>query len=201
VFTYTDPKERLGDIQTPPHIADFLYKILKHLKPNLVVDPACGCGNLLIPWHEAGVQTYGIEIKEEYAQEARQRDLTVGCSSFESWRSAAVIPDLVLCNAPWNRHWRRGTAYPEIFLRKIVEYWGNKVPVAFLCPMGFRLNTRIQSKRWKWLISDEAPTISSIISCPRDLYPSTMFHSEIILFNCKKVKPHYFVPGAKNDSD
>ena len=58
--------------------------------------------------------------------------------------------------------------------------------------MGFRLNQRINSTRWK-KIRDEYPPISTIISLPLDIFEDTLFHSEIIGFNTDKLKPHYFL--------
>lgn len=200
-FAYTEPQQRMGDIQTPPWVADFLYDILKHLKPDVVLDPCCGIGNLLHPWRNRRLKHHviGIEKNPELWKEFKKRDpknpVVLGENKqFEECKTSEFMfymPQLVLCNPPWNRHWKK-LNYPEVFLRKIVELFGNQIPVAFLCPMGFRLNQELTSSRWKWL--RDTMTISSIISCPRNLYPDTEFHSEIILFNCRRVKPHYWLP-------
>ncbi len=62
--------------------------------------------------------------------------------------------------------------------------------------MGFRLNQRKISKRWKWL-RDNCPPITSIISLPLDIFDNVQFHSEILIFNVPKLKPHYFLPDLE----
>lgn len=199
MFAYTDPRQALGDIQTPPYVAEFLHGILKHLKPDVVLDPSCGIGNLLRPWSR-DCTTIGVEKNPELWKQAQEpeedRPVRWGlCEQFEHMQLinfGPYIPQLVMCNPPWNRHWKN-LNYPEIFLRKIVELFGSDIPICLLCPMGFRLNQEVRSARAKWLRSSDAPQITSMIACPRNLYPDTQFHSEIILFNVKRVKPHYWM--------
>lgn len=201
MFTYTDPKSRLGSIQTPLFVARFLHKILKHLKPTAVLDPAVGEGNLLIPWRETAI-TLGVDTDEDRVHIATTvNKISSGITMpFENTtrEDYPVKPELVMCNPPWNRHWNN-LNYPEVFLQKIVELFGNKIPICLLCPMGLRLNQTAGSPRKRWI--KNTLEINSIISCPRDLYPETEFHSEIILFNCKKVRPHYWMidPPEKKD--
>lgn len=200
MFTYTDPREALGDIATPPYVAEFLHKILEHLKPAVVLDPSCGIGNLIRPWAKES-WTWGVEKNTILLAQAIKPHgpLDHGIlAHFEHIkRSDLHVPDLVLCNAPWNRHWK-GLNYPEVFLQKIIELFGPQVPICFLCPMGFRLNQSKGSARAQWLSESNAPKIMSIISCPRDMYDKTQFHSEIILFNIPKVEPHYWMSEEEN---
>lgn len=193
MFTYTDPRQRLGDIQTPMYVSRFLHQTLKHLKPSTVLDPACGQGNLLIPWRPSAV-TIGIDKNPDFiraASEARISHLVCGIYENLDHRHITRAPDLVMMNPPWNRHWKNEN-YCEVFLKKTVDLFGPKIPICLLCPMGLRLNQEVGSKRKEWL--KKTLEITSIISCPRNMYPDTQFHSEIILFNCKKVKPHYWMP-------
>lgn len=189
-FAYTVPTQRLGNIETPPHAARFLYEILRHLRPKCVLDPGCGNGNLLDPWKPKAL-TVGIDVDGERIQEARSRGHVVIESNFESAKLDEIaVPDLVVCNPPWNGQWE-GKHYPEVFLRRIITLFGPKIPLALAVPMGFRLNQRANSARWKWV--RDTIEISSIISCPIDLYPKTQFHNEILLFNTRRVKPHYWM--------
>ncbi len=202
MFTYTDPKARLGNIQTPQYVAEFLYQILKHLKPQTVLDPAVGEGNLLLPWRKKDRRLIGVDTDGERLLSAKYKIPELGFmyGNFENTDIGdyPIIPDLVLCNPPWNRHWQN-LNYPEVFLRKIVELFGNQISICLLCPMGLRLNQTVGSVRKQWI--KNTLTISSIISCPRNLYPETEFHSEIILFNCKRVKPHYWMVDPPEDYD
>lgn len=197
-FVYQkNPRSRpgLNEIYTPPHIAEFLYKILRHLRPQMVLDPSCGSGNLLMPWIHDSI-CLGIEKNPFSSGAARTAGITVVSKAFElfEWYDFSLVFDeriLILCNPPWNGNWR-GANYPEVFLRRIVDLFGPQVPICFLCPMGFRLNQRAQSKRWQWL--QDTLEITSVISCPIDMYAKTQFHNEILLFNVPGVKPHYFAP-------
>lgn len=189
MFTYTEPKDTKCEIDTPSNVSQYLYERLKHLKPRVVFDPCAGLGNLLEPWKQ--IYCCGVEINKERFQESRRRGFDIFGQAFELYEHHKVPPDLILCNPPWNRHWK-GLNYSEIFLRKIVELWGKDIPIAFLVPMGFRLNQRTNSQRFQWM-KTKGPQITSIISCPLDMYPDVKFHNEIILFNVKRVKPHYWI--------
>ncbi len=197
-FVYTEPRESLGNIQTPLYVSKFLYDLVKHLKPKCVLDPACGKGVLLQPWLPK-FKTIGVEIDEKITNTVLwSTETQLIHKPFENVELSdfSIIPDLVLCNPPWNRHQRDSISYPEVFLKKIIHLLGNKIPIVFLCPMGFRMNQRKVSKRTKWL--KETMEISSIITCPLDMYPATQFHNEIILFNIKRVKPHYWMVNEPN---
>ncbi len=194
MFTYTEPcYDSLGNIQTPPYAAKFLYEIVRKIKPKVVLDPSCGIGNLLAPWF-GRAKCIGIETNPEMLNKTLwPEDVQLLNQAFENTTldQLETVPDLVLCNPPWNRHWER-INYPEVFVRKIVTLFGPKIPFVLLCPMGFRLNQRDGSSRWRWV--RDTLEISSVIACPIDLYPDTEFHSEIILFNFgRKVKPHYWM--------
>ena len=60
-------------------------------------------------------------------------------------------------------------------------------------PMGFRLNQRRQSKRFRWC-RDSGAKITSIVTLPLNIFPDVEFHSEILIFNVGGVLPHYFLP-------
>ena len=103
-------------------------------------------------------------------------------------------PDLVLCNPPFN-----GAAgkqlYPEVFLRHAFRLFGETVPIVLFTPMGFRLNQRRRSARWRWL-RDTRANLTSIVSLPLDIFPGVEFHAEILIFNVKGIRPHYFLPES-----
>lgn len=212
-FVYTKPTNRLGDIETPLHLSHFLYRTLKHLRPKVILDPCVGRGNLLVPWLTgSNRKLVGIDIKNTRGIGGMlfsQGDFLNYEQRQDFWPLSLreLKPNLVLCNPPWNRpSGKRGNDgatdaqgnplcrnMPERFLRRIIDLYGKDIPIAFICPMGFRLNQRTKSKRWRWLSSSDAPTITSTIALPIDVFPKTQFHSEVILFNCRGVKPHYFL--------
>jgi hypothetical protein len=75
---------------------------------------------------------------------------------------------------------------------KILELVDKDTPIILITPMGFRLNQRINSKRWRKM-RDDYPPITSIISLPLDIFEDTLFHCEILCFNCYRLLPHYFL--------
>ena len=171
-------------IYTPKMLSDFLYSLLKHLKPKTIVDPAIGRGSLVKPWKHPVI--IGIDIDKNGSKY---------CDSFIHGRFEDIDewmfenrPDLVLCNPPFNNAPHR-ELYPEVFLRKIFDLFGKKAPTVLFVPMGFRLNIRNSSQRWQWL--SRMDNISSIISLPIDCF-GIKYHTEILFFNIKEVKPHYF---------
>ncbi len=171
-------------IYTPKKLSEFLYSLLKHLKPNTIVDPSIGKGSLVQPWKEPVI--IGIDV---------DRNGSKYCDAFihghfediDEWEFENK-PDLVLCNPPFNNAPAR-ELYPEVFLRKIFGLFGEATSVVLFVPMGFRLNIRNTSQRWQWL--SRMDNISSIISLPIDCF-GIKYHTEILIFNIKGLKPHYF---------
>lgn len=213
MFTYKDSdKERLSTIQTPPIVAEWLCSLIRQrYRPTYVVDPACGEGNLLWPWiprdRRSVMRLVGVDVKNY----EMKRKIVPHCFSFlqkpfehftlEDLEELTGIDDddmmsqerpLIMCNPPFNGNWR-GASYPEVFMRKIVELWGKDVPLVFIAPMGFRLNQKKLSERTTWM-RDHGPRITSIISCPVDMFPDTQFHTEILICNIPKLEPHYWLP-------
>ena len=183
-------------IYTPTGVAQFLFDILYPLlaytsccyeESFTVFDPAIGSGRLTDPWYNENCMVAGCDIED-----AGARCHTFDQSRFEE-TNFNFTPNLVLCNPPFNGAPTK-KLYPEFFLRCIFDLFGKKQPTVLFAPMGFRLNQRKKSKRWHWLRDCDAE-ITSIISLPLDIFPGVEFHCEILIFNIKGLKPHYFLPG------
>lgn len=184
-------------IYTPPGVAKFLYDTLKGATPigrqpsgaavcfPTILDPAIGTGRLTDPWRD-GRWIMGVDI------ENKQPD----CDEFyhgrfEDQREFGHRPSLVLCNPPFNGA-TGNRLYAEVFLAHVFELFGPTVPTVMFVPMGFLLNQRRRSKRFRWC-RDSGAKITSIISLPLDTFPGVEFHSEILIFNVRGVHPHYFL--------
>ncbi len=165
-------------VYTPPGICRFLHDvILTQYKIKTILDPCAGKGALTLPWK--GVKVIAFEL-------ANGTDFLV--------HQGHIACDLVLCNPPFNNDVSENKVFvPELFLAKILEVAGNRTPIVLFAPMGMRLNQERKSRRWRWL-RDNAPPITGIISLPIDVFPDVQFHSEILLFNMPRLKPHYFIP-------
>ena len=188
-------------VYTPPGVATFLYDTLKGARPigrqppraavcrpnfATILDPAIGTGRLTDPWRQERRWVIGCDIENKHAD----------CDEFIHGRfedqEKMIRPELVLCNCPFN-----GAAgnklYPEVFLAHIFKLFGPTIPAVMFMPMGFRLNQRRQSKRFRWC-RDSGAKITSIIALPLDTFPDVEFHSEILIFNVGGILPHYFLP-------
>jgi len=192
---HTNPKP--STIYTPVGVAQFLFDILDPaIRPSdlplsqaFIFDPAIGTGRLTDPWYKAGYRILGcdVEIATE-SGDAIIRGRFEDCTWYEDWPT----PDLVLCNPPFNGAPGK-QLYPEVFLKHIFELFGTSIPAALFVPMGFRLNQRCKSKRWRWL-RDCGAKITSIVSLPLDMFEEVEFHSEIVICNVRGLEPHYFLP-------
>lgn len=194
-----------NDIVTSLEVAHCLFDIIsEHIKisavnskfPKVILDPAVGTGNLLAPWKQFSVnfnldiKTIGIDI-ENY-NDCVDDFLQTKFEDITYWNFK--MPDLILCNPPFNQGVGR-KLYSYVFLQKIIELFKNTVPVVLFCPMGFRLNQRKHSNRWKWLRNNKVE-ISSILSLPLDMFNNVEFHNEILFINFPEwygLKPHYFM--------
>lgn len=179
--------QKSSTVYTPPKVSQYLHSIISPLiKPSVVLDPAIGKGSLTKFWQESGAKIIGVDIDT-----AGKKHCDVFISSkfeeIEEWDYDK--PDFIICNPPFNGN--RPMLYPELFLRHITELFGEKVKVVLFVPMGFRLNVKLSSDRWKWLVSSKLK-ITSIISLPIDIF-GAKFHAEILCFNISKLRPHYFL--------
>ncbi len=188
-------------VWTPTGVAQFLYDILhgpvqqKATGPDYpdntltVFDPAIGSGRLTDPWYQAGHSVIGCDIAPETN---RFVFCTLGRFEEFAWWLDRASPDIVLCNPPFNGAPGK-QLYPEVFLKRVFELFGARIPVVLFAPMGFRLNQRRKSKRWRWL-RDCGPEITSVVSLPLDIFDDVEFHNEILIYNVDGIKPHYFLP-------
>ena len=75
-----------------------------------------------------------------------------------------------------------------VFMDKVLELVDNDIPIVLITPMGFRLNQRKNSARWK-KIKKDYPAITSILSLPIDTFDDTLFHTEVLFFNMAQFFP------------
>lgn len=203
-----------SSIYTPSPLANWVASLVQYkIKDGVVLDPACGNGSLLKPFvFEYNKKVVGIDKSLSqiifsnmtiptfagFFTEQDFLDPLLNLQSVEkemqnSWGKSTV--DVVVCNPPFN-YSKGGTGrklLPELFLEQIVKKFG-PVPTVLFTPMGFVLNQRKHSKRWKWLRDECSLQITGRIALPLDIFPGTQFHQEVLLFNFPELKPHYWVP-------
>ena len=188
-------------VYTPDEISEFIFSVMnKEISKELIVfDPCVGEGSLIKPWMNTGYKTIYSDIKYQGFEGTEVKDyLKLKKEDID------FSPGIVLINPPFNsdEEMRKVTNemgfgtrpfMPEVFLKKTLDLFGKNVPIVLFTPYGFRLNVVHNSKRIVKFFEKEYPEITSIISLPKDVYEEVNFHSEIVVFNSKKTKPHYFV--------
>jgi len=162
-----------SDIETPLPLCKFLTDvILSVMSPKVILDPSAGDGNLTTYFPDAEIISY--EIKK-------------GRDFFDCTKSDCQNVDLVICNPPFNGAGGK-KLFPEVFLKHILEVVPPNTPIAFITPIGLRFNVRRESARHRFMSMLE---ITSFVTLPLDVFQNVLFHTEILIFNLKRLKPHY----------
>ena len=173
----TTSNPRQNTIATPPGICRFLHDLISPCyKITTILDPSAGNGALTKPWKGVKVIAYEILKRKDFFD----------CPD-------KIAADLVLCNPPFNNMNGETRFLPHVFLERILQVVSSKTPIVLFTPMAMRLDQASKSSRWLWL-RDHAPPITSIITLPHDAFGTVKVHSEILIFNAPKLKPHYFLP-------
>ena len=195
-------EQKKATIYTPEPVSEFIFDLISgEIKKGFVFDPCVGSGSLLKPFKKAGYEVLGVDVE-------RQGFRPVKIKNFLELKKGEVKkPSLVIVNPPFNidkktkdfikKSYPGRPLLPEVWLMKIVELFGKKVPIVLFAPYGLRLNQTLTSKRWNRFTSGQYPEISSIISLPKDCFKDILFHSEILIFNTKNLKGHYFYSDQK----
>ena len=168
-------KDKRSDTPTNLKVCEFIHNIVSaKYSPKKILDPCAGDRRLTFMFN---TDTINYEIKDgtDFLKETNKIDC-----------------DFVICNPPFNLGGTGRKLSVEVFMDKILELVDKDTPIILITPMGFRLNQRINSKRWRKM-RDDYPPITSIISLPLDIFEDTLFHCEILCFNCYRLLPHYFL--------
>jgi type I restriction enzyme M protein len=165
------------DTPTPTWLCDYLHEIItEHYSPKCILDPCSGDSRLTKKFENSKKIEYEIKHDRDFLKET---DKISGA-------------DFVIMNPPFNLNGSGRKLSVEVFMDKVLELVGKETPIVLITPMGFRLNQRKTSSRWK-KIKKDYPSIHSILSLPIDTFENTLFHTEVLFFNCDKLNPHYFI--------
>ena len=180
-------KPKNSTIYTPPAVSQFIFNLLQDkVKKGTILDPCSGQGSLLTPWKEVGYLTWGIDIDPISNADAKMDFFA--CQPYASeWNDEM---NLVLCNPPFNGYGKKLGS--EVWLAKIIELFGQDIPIVLFVPVGFRLNLTLASQRYLKFANGEYPEIKSSITLPKNIFAGVEFHSEILIFNIPNLQAHYF---------
>lgn len=163
------------DTPTPLKLCKMIHKLVMEVyNPTKILDACCGDKRLTNNF-DCEVINYEIKDGKDFLLETEKIDC-----------------DLVIMNPPFNLGGSGRRLSVEVFMEKVLELVGKNVPIILITPMGYRLNQRYKSKRWKNM-KDNYPDITSIISLPLDCFENTLFHCEVLVYNLKLKKSHYFI--------
>lgn len=207
-------KRKNSKIYTPPKLAQRIFDIikpsleerLKTLKPfSLVIDTSIGKGSLIAPFKKHfgdKIVTVGFDTDPVGSSS--------GCHCFYQENFLAdevnrLIPSPeILCviqNPPFNFEMEpvskksqsndRKKLLCEQFTDAVFAYYGELVPLVSIQPMGFRLNQRVRSSRWRKYARSESK-ITSIMSLPLDTFSGVEFHAEVVFWNIPGLEAHYW---------
>lgn len=188
-----------SSIYTSDRVVLFLESIISPFMNRYfrVLDTSVGTGNLLTPFKKNRKETFGYDIDNNPERKFCDNFIL---KNFLSEEKAIPGIDLVIQNPPFNtdkrnKDWLKenklGKALlPEVFTDKVFSLYPG-VSLISIQPMGFRLNQRIKSNRWK-KYQKSTNKISSIISLPLDIFDEVEFHVEIVCWNMSYLKPHYW---------
>lgn len=197
-------KPKKSDIYTPVWLSKWLYQLIESsgINRNIVFDPAIGGGSLTNPFKESGSFVVGADINPN-SKQCCDIFMHGKFEELDEWLGNS--PDLIVCNPPFNSASGR-KLYPEVFLKHIETLFGAKIPLIMICPMGFLLNQRLKSTRWKyirdnWEVTTIIPltidTFDKVVDHIEELSESdkkVLFHCQIVCFNIPQLKPVYFIP-------
>jgi hypothetical protein len=167
---------------------------VKKMKKSRIIDPACGSGNLLFPWVANRFDYLAVDTEDH---SDRFHPGTFLQDNFLT--TEKITPektDFFLINPPFNNSGKKGVRsfLPERFLDKITKWWGPRVPVVLFAPMGFRLNQRVHSSRWRKFQGKNSMNLTHVMALPLDTFPGVEFHMEILFFNINAKLPFFVDP-------
>ena len=167
-------------IYTALPVCKWLDEIIQPEIPKgaVVLDPACGTGNLTAYLNNVIVLNCDIEKYEldNFVQ-----------GDFLDWKKGDYEGiDIVIINPPYNHSdesrakWGKTSLLPEMFVDKCFELFGKKVKIVLFTPMGLLLNTRCKTKKQGSRyrnIRDNWGQITSIVSLPLDCFHNPDFNT------------------------
>jgi len=192
-------RPKTNAVYTPNWLAQ---QIAEFVGPHpVILDPAIGGGALVEPYRAGGTpcRIQGVDIDPNAKGFDLCDDFFIGdFTTLNDW--GFETPQAIIMNPPFNGAGGR-RYYPELFLRKCFELFGNDIPVAMITPVGFRANLRsFTSARWQFLTG---LNITSIMSLPATAFPGVTLHVEVLFLNMPWMPAHVtpVLPIPANDNN
>lgn len=215
----TDPE--LGESVTPLNLVKFITELAEIQKNQLVIDPACGLGGILVEASKYGAQVLGIDISQPIVEIAKINMYLIGqnpqriiCQ--DSLRPLEKIDpkktfkeqfDLVITNPPFGYkitderldyyQFKRpsGGMIEDMFVEQSTKLVKNKGKIVIILPEGFFFNVQNEKIR-EFLLQNFK--IDAIISLPPKLFfPTTAIKTSLLVLTKIKPQPNQKIFFAK----
>jgi hypothetical protein len=166
---------------------------------NIILDLGCGDGRLGLAYKYFNPSATVIGIDIEWNTEGHPNKdwhlsnfIQTDWLTYEYPAGTLPTPDIVVMNPPWNNGKGKRVCVPELWSDRVWSSFGPKTKLVMISPMGFRLNQRRTSKRYKKYIGGigNTPYITSILSLPIDAFSGVLFHSEVLFWNMEMPFTH-----------
>lgn len=145
----TDNKEKTHKksiVLTPEFVADDIYQTLKRFPFKNILDVGCFDGSMSKYFRrKKNSQIIGLDVVDDYKHKFHtfiHKDF-LECTK-KDFQDLKI--DLIVSNPPFGKNKEYGALYPELFLKKIFELFGDKVPIVLIVGQWFLSNSsaRIQ---------------------------------------------------------
>jgi hypothetical protein len=181
-------RQKINEIYTPINVAKFISRYFDTDENSIVMDPACGSGNLLRPFECTTVGYDLDDVPKEGVDYFYQ-------ANFLYTYHFKHIPNIVVCNPPFVRDAKNRCSISdakiqnicELFLDRIFQLFG-RIPVAFVVPITFIVDGNHNARRYDKFLNIW-PKPSHILILPRDIFVGHIIHSAVVFFNVQNNQP------------
>jgi predicted RNA methylase len=138
--------EKKSIVLTPEFVADDIYQTLKRFPFKNILDLGCFDGSMSKYFRrKKNSKIIGLDVIDDYESKFDtfiHKDF-LECTK-EDFKDLKI--DLVVSNPPFGMNKQQGALYPDLFLKKIFEIFGDKMPVVLIAGHWFISNnsSRIQ---------------------------------------------------------
>lgn len=135
-------KEQMGQFFTPGNVIEMMLEILEPRISDKIVDPSCGCGNMLLHAHNylyshygrIGENTYGLEIDEklinicgQFHKDLKLNSQIIRCNALQFMDFDDSV-DVVIGNPPFGRKLNSEFLINKNILSPNYQLQGQQIP-------------------------------------------------------------------------
>lgn len=132
-------------VLTPDFVAKNIYDNVKRFPYKKILDLGCYNGNLSKYFkRKKGIEIIGLDIDDEF-KDNFDRFIHLDFLNCKK-EDFDFKPDLILSNPPFGLNSEFNALYPDLFLKKIFELWGENIPIILIVGHWFLSNSSVRIK-------------------------------------------------------